>query len=248
MRSRRNPIASCLLLAGLALLLGATPPASASAPNETGEASITSDNGIAARLLAIRSELEIGLELLDRGETDRAVRHLLAPLEELWTPIHEPLERRDRALEIRLEAVLAQAASAEPEEMGAAAEKALVVVEEASRRLFPERLREDPRFCLAIARVLLDDSARAYTAAVPENGPIDRQRYETAFGLGRAAADLLTAVVRSSGDRETRAAVERLLASLAGALPAVEPPVRPLPAGRFQALVSRIELQFGSLV
>ncbi len=248
MRSRRNPIGSRLLLAGLALLLGATPPASASAPNERGISSITSDNGIAARLLAIHSELEIGRRLLARGETDRAALHLRAPLEELWAPIHEPLERRDPAIETRLEAALAEAASAEPAEMDAVTGRAVAVVEEASRELLPERLREDPRFRLAMARILLDESARAYAAAVPESGRIDRQRYETAYGLARAAADLLSAVVRSSEDRDTRVAVERLLASLAEALPSIEPSERLLPAGRFQALVSRVELQFGNLV
>ncbi len=247
MRSRRNPIGSRLLLAGLALLLGAAPPASASAPNESGISSITSDNGIAARLLAIRSELEIGRRLLARGEADRVAPHLRAPLEELWTPIHEPLERRDPAIEMRLEAALAEAASAEPAEMDAVTGRAVAVVEEASRELFPERLREDPRFRLAVARILLDESARAYAAAVPESGRIDRRDYETAYGLARAAADLLSAVVRSSEDRDTGAAVERLLASLADALPSIEPPERLLPAGRFQALVSRIELQFGNL-
>lgn len=223
----------------------------ASAPNEdaSGIEAVTSDEGVAAKLLAIRSELAVARTLLRRGAPERAAPHLLAPLEELWSPIHETLESRDEAVETRLEETLAEAAGAEGRaEMDRAATAAMTAVEDALSALFPRTLRDSSGFRLALVRILLDDAVRAYAKGVAMGRLVDATAYERAYGLAGTAEELLRPLAESSSEREVAAALQELMSELRTALPSLEPPAAPLPAGRFQALVSRIELRMGGLV
>ena len=232
---------------GSTLLRGAL----ASAPSEGtgGIEVVTSAEGVAAKLLAIRSELAVARELARRGAVARAAPHLLAPLEELWEPIHGTLETRDEAVETRLEETLAEAAGAEGSaEMDQAATAAMTAIENALAALFPRTLRDSSGFRLALVRILLDDAVRAYASGVAMGRPVDPTAYERAYGLAGTAEELLRPLAESSSEREVAAAVRELMSELRTALPSLEPPAAPLPAGRFQALVSRIELRMGGLV
>ncbi len=234
----------------LAILLSAFAiPAVASAPDEASDTRrITSDQGLAARLLAIRSELEIAGQMA-RGGADRAASHLRTPLEELWPAIHGTLEARDAAVEMRLETALAEAAAAETAaEMVDRAGAALASVDATLEALLPQTTRKAARFRLALARILLDDAVARYAQGVSLGRLVNLSAYESAYALARSAAGLVSSLASGAGERDTAATVADLLQELKTALPSLDPPERLLPAGRLQALVSRIELQFGSLV
>ena len=172
----------------------------------------------------IRGHLAVGVELYRQGEKAAAATHMKHPGDEIYAELRPALEARhapDVGPELERLA-LAVEGGAPREEVEAAYSAATARLDEAEAAAPGAK---DPSVVLEATHRLVKTAADEYAEGVEGDRVVEAHEYQDAFGFVRTAkATVARLKLEGAGDREILAKVERELAALDPAWPALVPP------------------------